>query len=200
MASRSSSTSTCGHARDLLDLHVARARRRRRQRRGGPVRKLLQDLQVGAEDLDRQVALDARDQLVDAQRDRLRERQPQPGNGRPARRCMRLDQLRPCSAPSSTRCCGLSMMKTSFCSGPIGSSEISARPVLVTTVATSGKRAGPLLDHASPTATEPSSEAFGSRTTLMAIEPSSSGGMKSVPSSGTSAARRRQAPPRRCRA
>ena len=39
----------------------------------------------------------------------------------------------------------------------------------------------------SATFTEPSSEALGSRTTLMAIEPSSSGGMNSVPMSGTSA-------------
>ncbi len=40
----------------------------------------------------------------------------------------------------------------------------------------------------SATCTEPSSEALGRRTTLMAIDPSSSGGMNSVPTSGTSAA------------
>ena len=34
---------------------------------------------------------------------------------------------------------GFSMTKTSVCSGPMGSSEISARPVLETTVSTSGK-------------------------------------------------------------
>ena len=34
---------------------------------------------------------------------------------------------------------GLSITKTSVCSGPMGSSEISARPVLETTASTSGK-------------------------------------------------------------
>ena len=86
--------------------------------------------------------------------------------------------------PHSRR--GLSMTKTSFCSGPIGSSEISARPVLVTTVSTSGKRRR-RFSMKVPTATEPSSEAFGSRTTLMAMAFSSSGGMNSVPTSGTAA-------------
>ena len=33
---------------------------------------------------------------------------------------------------------GFSMTNTSVCSGPMGSSEISARPVLDTTVSTSG--------------------------------------------------------------
>ena len=78
---------------------------------------------------------------------------------------------------------GFSMMKTSLCSGPIGSSEISARPVLVTTVATSGKRMTRFSISCAIT-TEPSSEAFGSRTTLIAIAPSSRVGMNSIPRNG----------------
>jgi hypothetical protein len=81
---------------------------------------------------------------------------------------------------------GFSITNTSVCSGPIGSSLISARPVLLTTVSTSGK-VSRRFSRNSATSTEPSSEAFGRRTTLMASEPSSSGGMNSVPSRGSSA-------------
>ena len=65
-----------GHARDLLDLDVPRALDPL-QRRGGAVGELLEHLEVGAEDLDRQVALHARDELVHPQRDGLREREAQ---------------------------------------------------------------------------------------------------------------------------
>jgi len=78
------------------------------------------------------------------------------------------------------------MMKTSLCSGPIGSSEISALPVLVTTVSTSGNFASRRRSISVPTAIDPPSEADGSRTTLNAIAPSSRGGRNSVPTKGTS--------------
>ena len=79
---------------------------------------------------------------------------------------------------------GCSMMTRSFCSGPIGSSEISARPVFVTTVSTSGNLSR-RCSMTVPTATDPSSEADGRRTTLMASDPSSSCGRNSVPRRGT---------------
>ena len=77
---------------------------------------------------------------------------------------------------------GWSMISTSVCSGPIGSSEISARPVLDTTVRISGNARSRCSTYVE-TATEPSSAALGRRTTLIAIAPSSSAGMNSVPTS-----------------
>ena len=50
------------------------------------------------------------------------------------------------------------------------------------------------------TLTEPSSEALGRRTTLTAMEPSSSGGMNSVPMKGTEPQRAHQDRHRRSRA
>ncbi len=47
------------------------------------------------------------------------------------------------------------------------------------------------------TLTEPSSEAFGSRTTFTAMAPSSSGGMNSVPMKGRRASEATRAPPER---
>ena len=79
------------------------------------------------------------------------------------------------------------MMSTSLCSGPMGSSEISARPVLVTTVLTSGNFRISFSTKV-PTLTEPWSDALGRRTTLMAMAPSSrGGGRNSVPMPGTRA-------------
>jgi hypothetical protein len=62
-----------GHARDLLHLDVAGAFHRPAGPRR-PVGELLQHVEVVAEDLHRQVALHAGDQLVDPQGDGLRER------------------------------------------------------------------------------------------------------------------------------
>ena len=146
MAPRSSAHLDLGHARDLLDLDVAGARRRRRSAPRRWSANPLSTARSGPKILTARSLLTPGDELVDAQRDRLRERRPAaPGcaaiSARAPRRARAL--LRPVC--HSRR--GLSMMKTSLCSGPIGSSEISARPVLVTTVATSGKAQQPLLDH-----------------------------------------------------
>ena len=104
---------------------------------GRLVGELLEPGDVLAEDLDGQVGLDAGDQLVDAQRDRLREGEPHARE--PAELLLhRRDELRPWSSPLVHSLRALSMISRSLCSGPIGSSEISARPVLLTTAVTSG--------------------------------------------------------------
>ena len=80
---------------------------------------------------------------------------------------------------------GLSMMNRSLCSGPMGSSAISARPVLDTTVVISGNFANRRFSISVHCKAEPSTLAEGRRTTLTAIAPSSSGGRNSVPIRGS---------------
>ena len=80
---------------------------------------------------------------------------------------------------------GLNMIKRSVCSGPIGSSAISARPVLETTVAISGILASSLRSISEACFAEPSVPAVGKRTMFIAIAPSSSGGRNSVPILGS---------------
>ena len=72
MASRSIWIWSCGCPRDLLGLHVLRARDRRDDALD-LVRRRHELVQVVAEELDRELRLHAAQQLVDAVRDRLRE-------------------------------------------------------------------------------------------------------------------------------
>jgi hypothetical protein len=65
------------HARDLLHLDVGGARHRAHGG-GSAVGHVLEQVEVGPEDLHGQVALHARDQLVHPQRNGLRERVAQP--------------------------------------------------------------------------------------------------------------------------
>ena len=104
-----------------------------------PIRsaKPLSVLEVRAEDLHGQVALHAGDELVHPERDGLGEGEAEPRE--PGQLALHgLGQLGLGPRPTSRLRRGFSMTKTSVCSGPMGSSEISARPVLETTVSTSG--------------------------------------------------------------
>ncbi len=113
----------------LLHLHIGRARRRA-QDRGDLIGGLQHGVEILAEDLDRDIAAHAREQLVEPQLDRLRKFIGVAGKLRDFRGDV-LDQLCPSGdADRATRSRGFSMMKVSVRFGGIGSVAISAVPVL----------------------------------------------------------------------